>query len=98
MHLLRRVTDKMDFPIVTAEDVQIAKPARNLSEVAAHKLEGAPNDCFIESDSAWDVLAGRGMNASIDISVDILGKAAAAEIPPSAVEREAAGQGTVVTS
>jgi hypothetical protein len=88
----------MDFPIVTAEDVQIAKPARNLSEVAAQKLEGAPNDCFIEGDIVWDVLAGRRMNVSVDISVDILGKAAAAEIPPSAVERETAGQRTEVTS
>jgi phosphoglycolate phosphatase-like HAD superfamily hydrolase len=65
MLLLHRVTEKVDFPIVTADDVQAAKPAPDLFELAAQKLERAPNDCFIVGDSVWDVLAGRRMNASV---------------------------------
>jgi HAD superfamily hydrolase (TIGR01509 family) len=65
MLLLHRVTDKVDFPIVTADDVQAAKPAPDLFELAAQKLERAPNDCFIVGDSVWDVLAGRRINASV---------------------------------
>jgi HAD superfamily hydrolase (TIGR01509 family) len=65
MLLLHRVTEKVDFPIVTADDVQAAKPAPDLFELAAQKLERAPNDCFIVGDSVWAVLAGRRMNASV---------------------------------
>jgi HAD superfamily hydrolase (TIGR01509 family) len=65
MSLLHRVTDKIDFPVVTADDVQAAKPAPDLFDVAAQKLEIAPNECFIVGDSVWDVLAGRRMNASV---------------------------------
>jgi HAD superfamily hydrolase (TIGR01509 family) len=63
--LLRRVIDDIEFPVVTAEDVQIAKPAPDLFELAASKLEKTANDCFIVGDSVWDVLAGRRMNASV---------------------------------
>ena len=67
MLLLHRVTDEVDFPIVTADDVQAAKPAPDFFELAAQKLERAPNDCFIfiVGGSVWDVLAGRRMNASV---------------------------------
>lgn len=65
MRLLHRITDKLDFPIVTADDVEAAKPAPDLFEVAAQKLERVPNDSFIVGDSVWDVLAGRRMNASV---------------------------------
>lgn len=63
--LLHRITDKVDFPVVTADDAQAAKPAPDLFEVAAQKLERASSDCFIVGDSVWDVLAGRRMNASV---------------------------------
>lgn len=63
--LLRRVIDDVQFPVITADDVRAAKPAPDLFELAASKLEKAPSDCFIVGDSVWDVLAGRRMNASV---------------------------------
>jgi HAD superfamily hydrolase (TIGR01509 family) len=63
--LLRLVIRKNDFPVVTADDVAATKPAPDLFELAADKLQKSPNDCFIVGDSIWDVLAGRRMNSSV---------------------------------
>jgi HAD superfamily hydrolase (TIGR01509 family) len=63
--LLRRVVERPDFPIITADDVQAAKPAPDLFEVAANRLEKTPSDCFIVGDSVWDVLAGRRLGAAV---------------------------------
>jgi beta-phosphoglucomutase-like phosphatase (HAD superfamily) len=50
---------------VTADDVEAAKPAPDLFQVAAQKLEREPGDCFVIGDSVWDVLAGRRMKAAV---------------------------------
>lgn len=62
--LLARIPNRPDCPVVTADDVEAAKPAPDLFHVAAQKLEREPGDCFIVGDSVWDVLAGRRMKAA----------------------------------
>jgi HAD superfamily hydrolase (TIGR01509 family) len=62
--LLSRIPHRPDCPVVTADDVQAAKPAPDLFSVAAQKLEREPGDCFIVGDSVWDVLAARRMKAA----------------------------------
>ena len=62
--LLARIPDRPGCPVVTADDVQAAKPAPDLFHVAAQKLEREPGDCFIVGDSVWDVLAARRMKAA----------------------------------
>lgn len=52
-------------PVITADDVDSAKPAPDLFELAAGKLGREPMECFVVGDSIWDVLAGRRMNASV---------------------------------
>ena len=51
--------------MVTADDVASARPAPDLFELAAEKLEKDPAECFVVGDSVWDVLAGRRMKASV---------------------------------
>lgn len=63
--LLARIPDRPDCPVITADDVETAKPAPDLFHVAAQKLEREPGDCFIVGDSVWDVLAGRRMKAAV---------------------------------
>jgi HAD superfamily hydrolase (TIGR01509 family) len=63
--LLARIPNRPDCPIVTADDVEAAKPAPDLFALAAQKLEREPADCFIVGDSVWDVLAGRRMQAAV---------------------------------
>lgn len=63
--LLLRIVGLPACPVVTAEDVQSAKPAPDLFELAASKLEKEPADCFVVGDSVWDVLAGRRMKAAV---------------------------------
>lgn len=63
--LLRLLTPETDLPVVTADDVPAAKPAPDLFELAAAKLDKLPQDCFVVGDSVWDVLAGRRINASV---------------------------------
>ncbi len=62
--LLARIPNRPDCPVVTADDVEAAKPAPDLFQIAAQKLEREPGDCFIIGDSVWDVLAGRRMKAA----------------------------------
>jgi HAD superfamily hydrolase (TIGR01509 family) len=62
--LLARIPNRPDFPVVTADDVESAKPAPDLFHVAAQKLERQPEDCFVVGDSVWDILAARRMNAA----------------------------------
>jgi phosphoglycolate phosphatase-like HAD superfamily hydrolase len=45
--------------------VDAAKPAPDLFELAASKLEKDPMECFVVGDSIWDVLAGRRMKAAV---------------------------------
>ena len=63
--LLKRIVDVPSCPVVTADDVESAKPAPDLFELAASKLEKELADCFVVGDSVWDVLAGRRMKASV---------------------------------
>ena len=53
------------LPVITADDVASAKPAPDLFELAASKLEKEPHDCFVVGDSVWDVLAGRRIKAAV---------------------------------
>lgn len=62
--LLHRVAGP-DCPVITSEDVAAAKPAPDLFELAASRLEKEPRDCFVVGDSVWDLLAGRRMNAAV---------------------------------
>jgi HAD superfamily hydrolase (TIGR01509 family) len=63
--LLARIPNCPDCPVLTAADVEAAKPAPDLFELAAQRLEREPADCFIVGDSVWDVLAGRRTKASV---------------------------------
>ena len=63
--LLKRIVGMPACPVITADDVDAAKPAPDLFEVAASRLEKEPHDCFVVGDSLWDVLAGRRMRASV---------------------------------
>ena len=63
--LLRRIVGFPACPVITADDVASAKPAPDLFELAASKLEKEPHDCFVVGDSVWDVLAGRRMKAAV---------------------------------
>jgi HAD superfamily hydrolase (TIGR01509 family) len=62
--LLARIPSRPDSPVLTADDVQAAKPAPDLFRLAAQKLEREPEDCFIVGDSVWDVLAARRMKSA----------------------------------
>ena len=63
--LLGRIPGRPACPVITADDVAAAKPAPDLFELAASKLEKEPGDCFVVGDSVWDVLAGRRMKAAV---------------------------------
>jgi HAD superfamily hydrolase (TIGR01509 family) len=63
--LLRRIVGLPDCLVITADDVDSAKPAPDLFELAANKLSKEPADCFVVGDSVWDVLAGRRMKAAV---------------------------------
>jgi HAD superfamily hydrolase (TIGR01509 family) len=52
-----------DFPLVTGDDVENAKPAPDIFLAAAQKLAVSIHDCIIVGDSPWDLLAGRRMKA-----------------------------------
>lgn len=62
--LLERISNRPDCPVLTADDVEAAKPAPDLFRRAAQKLEREPEDCFIVGDSVWDVLAARRLKAA----------------------------------
>lgn len=62
--LLARIPNRPECPILTADDVESAKPAPDLFNLAAQKLEREPEDCFVVGDSVWDVLAARRMKAA----------------------------------
>lgn len=49
--------------LVTADDVEAAKPSPALFRVAMAQLTCAPGDCFVVGDSVWDVLAARRAGA-----------------------------------
>jgi HAD superfamily hydrolase (TIGR01509 family) len=62
--LLARISNRPECAVLTADDVEAAKPAPDLFRLAAQKLERAPEDCFVVGDSVWDVLAARRMKAA----------------------------------
>jgi HAD superfamily hydrolase (TIGR01509 family) len=62
--LLARIPNRPDCPVLTADDVEAAKPAPDLFQLAAQKLEREPGDCFVVGDSIWDILAARRMKAA----------------------------------
>ena len=62
--LLARIPNRPDCPVITADDVEAAKPAPDLFHLAAQKLDREPEDCFVVGDSVWDILAARRMKAA----------------------------------
>lgn len=62
--LLARIPNRPDCPVLTADDVQAAKPAPDLFQLAAQKLDREPGDCFVVGDSVWDILAARRLKAA----------------------------------
>jgi phosphoglycolate phosphatase-like HAD superfamily hydrolase len=49
--------------IITADDVDQAKPEPDLFLVAARRLGVALNDCIVVGDSVWDLLGARRAKA-----------------------------------
>ena len=49
--LLAHISNRPDCLVVTADDVEAAKPAPDLFRLAARKLEREPEDCFVVGDS-----------------------------------------------
>lgn len=62
--VLARIPNRPDCPVITADDVEAAKPAPDLFHLAAQKLDREPGDCFVVGDSVWDVLAARRMKGA----------------------------------
>jgi HAD superfamily hydrolase (TIGR01509 family) len=62
--LTRRMKLPSTIPVLTGDDVDSAKPAPDIFQLAAKRLGRSPTDCFIVGDSVWDVLAARRMKAA----------------------------------
>jgi HAD superfamily hydrolase (TIGR01509 family) len=58
-----------DFPVVTRDDVQHAKPDPDLFLAGAERLGVSIHDCVVVGDSVWDLLAARRARA---LSVGLL--------------------------
>jgi HAD superfamily hydrolase (TIGR01509 family) len=62
--VLKRIPNRVECPLITADDVETTKPSPDLFELAATKLGKEPGECFVVGDSVWDVLAARRMKAA----------------------------------
>jgi HAD superfamily hydrolase (TIGR01509 family) len=72
-------------PVVTADDVDHAKPEPDVFLVAAQRLGVALSDCIVVGDSVWDLLAARGAKA---LGVGLLcGGSAVAELAQAGAYR-----------
>jgi HAD superfamily hydrolase (TIGR01509 family) len=52
-----------DVPVITGEDVDVAKPAPDSFMVAAQRLGVGPDQSIVIGDSPWDLLAAQRMKA-----------------------------------
>ena len=55
--LLKRIKLPVEFPVLTGDDVEKAKPSPDVFVAAAKRLRVAIEDCIIVGDSVWDLLA-----------------------------------------
>lgn len=55
--LLKRIKLPAEFPVLTGDDVEKAKPSPDVFVAAAKRLRVAIEDCIIVGDSVWDLLA-----------------------------------------
>jgi HAD superfamily hydrolase (TIGR01509 family) len=55
--LLARIKLPPEFPVLTGDDVEKAKPSPDVFVAAAKRLRVAIEDCIIVGDSVWDLLA-----------------------------------------
>ena len=61
--LLKGFDIPSQVPIITGEDVPIAKPAPDAFVTAAQRLGVSPHDSIVIGDSPWDLLAAQRMKA-----------------------------------
>src|SRR4051812_45352553 len=61
--LLKGLNIPDDVPVITGEDVAVAKPAPDSFLVAAQRLNVSPDQAVIVGDSPWDLLAAQRMKA-----------------------------------
>jgi HAD superfamily hydrolase (TIGR01509 family) len=61
--LLRDFDIPSKVPVVTGDDVAIAKPAPDSFVMAAQRLGVSPHDSIVIGDSPWDLLAAQRMKA-----------------------------------
>lgn len=63
MKMSRPLSIPMAAPVVTADDVEQAKPEPDVFLVAAQRLGVGLSDCIVVGDSVWDLLAARRAKA-----------------------------------
>jgi HAD superfamily hydrolase (TIGR01509 family) len=63
MKMARRLGVPQAAPVVTADDVNQAKPEPDVFLVAARRLGVALSDCIVVGDSVWDLLGARRAKA-----------------------------------
>jgi HAD superfamily hydrolase (TIGR01509 family) len=61
--LLRDFNIPSQVPVITGDDVSIAKPAPDSFVMAAQRLGVSPQDSIVIGDSPWDLLAAQRMKA-----------------------------------
>jgi HAD superfamily hydrolase (TIGR01509 family) len=61
--LLRGFDIPSQVPVITGDDVSVAKPAPDWFVMAAHRLGVSPHDSIVIGDSPWDLLAAQRMKA-----------------------------------
>jgi HAD superfamily hydrolase (TIGR01509 family) len=61
--LLKNFDIPTQVPIITGDDVSIAKPAPDSFVTAAQRLGVSPHDSIVIGDSPWDLLAAQRMKA-----------------------------------
>ena len=61
--LLKDLEIPPDIPIITGDDVAVAKPAPDSFAVAAQRLNVSPDQSVVIGDSPWDLLAAQRMKA-----------------------------------
>lgn len=61
--LLTRIKLPPEFPVLTGDDVEKAKPSPDVFVAAAKRLRVAIEDCIIVGDSVWDLLAAARKSA-----------------------------------
>ncbi len=63
LKMIRPLSMPAATPVVTADDVDHAKPEPDVFLVAARRLDAALTDCIVVGDSVWDLLGARRAKA-----------------------------------